>query len=163
MNIRPATLLDLELIHRLAIEIWWPTYEGVIPRDQISFMLDKMYSVEALEKQMNVEGITFVIAEKEGQPVGFMGFSKTDDGDNLYKIHKLYLLPSEQGRGTGSALIRYVSDVATENGVRLLELNVNRNNPAFYFYQKAGFQVFREVDIPYYGYILNDYIMRKAL
>jgi ribosomal protein S18 acetylase RimI-like enzyme len=43
-------------------------------------------------------------------------------------------------------------------------LNVNRNNiKAKQFYERQGFHIIAEVDIPYRSYILNDYIMEKVL
>ena len=160
MQIRPATSEDLELVHRLAVEIWWPTYHAILPADQITFMLEDMYSVEALEQQFS-EGLRFVLAESEGRPVGFMGFINAGGPEGIFRLEKLYILPSEQGRGTGRALIGYANDLALKDGAKILELNVNRSNPAFIFYQRAGFTIYREADIPYHRYVLNDYIMRR--
>ncbi|HEY0895385.1 MAG TPA: GNAT family N-acetyltransferase [Sphingobacteriaceae bacterium] len=162
MNIRTAEPTDLELIHRLAVEIWWPTYHAILSEGQISFMLDKMYSVESLAKQVQ-EGLRFVIVEREGQPVGFMGFQKTNSPEGILRIEKLYVLPPEQGKGTGSALVAFAAGIARSEGAALLELNVNRANPAFFFYQKSGFTIYREEDIPYYQYFMNDYVMRKSV
>ena len=44
-----------------------------------------------------------------------------------------------------------------------LTLNVNRGNKARYFYEKVGYQIIEEVDIPYFDFILDDYIMSKSL
>ena len=81
----------------------------------------------------------------------------------VLKIHKLYVLPCEQGKGTGKKLFEYLSKTAKELKVNILELNVNRANHALNFYQKMGFEIIETVDIPYYQFVLNDYIMRKAL
>lgn len=163
MNIRPATATDIPIIHQLAETIWWATYRGILSEEQITFMLGKMYSEEALQLQMTEEGIDFLIAEREGQPVGFAGHSLTDAEKDVYKIHKLYVLPAKQGKGTGSSLINYISELARGRGGKILELNVNRGNPAFGFYKRLGFTVHQEVDIPYFQFVLNDYVMRKPL
>lgn len=126
-------------------------------------MLEKMYSEDALQLQMTAEGINFLIAEREGHPVGFAGYSLTDPQNRIFKIHKLYVLPSEQGKGTGSIFISYIAAVAREEEGQFLELNVNRGNPAFNFYKKLGFSIFQEVDIPYFEFVMNDYVMRKKL
>ena len=119
-----------------------------------------MYSEESLKEQMD-SGIEFILAERENTPVAFAGFSLTEPG--IYKLHKLYVLPSEQGSGTGKKLILHISDFAREQGGKILELNVNRGNPASEFYKKAGFDIYRTVDIAYHNFILNDYVMRKNL
>ncbi len=60
-------------------------------------------------------------------------------------------------------MISFAEEEATQRGRDTLELNVNRGNKAYYFYLKQGFEVVEEVDIPYYGYILDDYVMQKKI
>lgn len=162
MNIRTATIADIPVIHRLAHEIWWPTYRDVLSEAQISFMLNNMYSEDALRRQMD-EGMEFRLAERESIAVAFAAYSLTESNDMVYKLHKLYVLPSEQGKGTGRQLIENISDTSREKGGKILELNVNRGNPAYQFYKKLGFETYQTVDIPYFGFVLNDYVMRKPL
>lgn len=126
-------------------------------------MLKEMYSEESLHLQMDEEGITFLIVEREGEPVAFAGFSLTDAKDKVFKLQKIYLLPSEQGKGTGKKLIEHVEDLSRAQGGAILELNVNRANPAFGFYKKLGFEIYQTIDIPYHQFVLNDYVMRKSL
>ena len=162
MMIRQASFDDISAINRLANEIWWPTYSGVIPDEQIAFMLEDLYSQAALKSQMN-DGITFLVAERDGLPAGFAAWSCTEPENQVYKVEKLYVLPSEQGRGTGRQLIMEIAGIVKALGARTLELNVNRGNKAFNFYKKQGFEVYKTVDIPYYNFVLNDYIMRISL
>jgi len=160
MRIRKATEEDITAITELAEKIWWPTYRNIISEEQISFMLKDMYSEESLKKQL-VSGVDFILAEKENLAVAFAGFSLIEP--EVYKLHKLYVLPSEKGNGTGKNLIEYITDLAREQGGKILELNVNRGNSASEFYKKVGFEIYRTVDISYHHFILNDYIMRKNL
>ena len=160
MRIRKATEEDITAITELAEKIWWPTYRNIISEEQISFMLKDMYLEESLKKQL-VSGVDFILAEKENLAVAFAGFSLIEP--EVYKLHKLYVLPSEQGNGTGKNLIEYIADLAREQGGKILELNVNRGNSASEFYKKVGFEIYRTVDISYHHFILNDYIMRKDL
>ena len=162
MIIRKAAESDISAISELAEKIWWPSYRNIISDEQISFMLNDMYSAESLKVQMN-SGIEFLIVEKENLPVAFAGYSLTNVENQVYKLHKLYVLPTEQGRGTGRKLIEQVSSLATAKGGKILELNVNRGNPAHHFYRKIGFDIYQTVDISYHHFILNDYIMRKDL
>ena len=162
MIIRKAAESDISAISELAEKIWWPSYRNIISDEQISFMLNDMYSAESLKEQMN-SGIEFLIVEKENLPVAFAGYSLTNTENQVYKLHKLYVLPTEQGRGTGRKLIEQVSSLATAKGGKILELNVNRGNPAHHFYRKIGFDIYQTVDISYHHFILNDYIMRKDL
>ena len=162
MIIRKAAKSDISAISELAEKIWWPSYRNIISDEQISFMLNDMYSAESLKEQMG-SGIEFLIVEKENLPVAFAGYSLTNAENQVYKLHKLYVLPTEQGRGTGRKLIEQVSSLATAKGGKILELNVNRGNPAHHFYSKIGFDIYQTVDINYHHFVLNDYVMRKKL
>ena len=162
MVIRQANSSDIPAISRLAHEIWWPTYSGVISDEQIGFMLEKIYSPQALESQMQ-EGVTFLVVERNGVPAGFAAYSCTEPENFVYKVEKLYVRSSEQGKGTGRKLIMEIAEIVKALGAKTLELNVNRGNKAFHFYEKLGFAIYRTVDIPYHGYVLNDYIMRISL
>ncbi|MXV14962.1 GNAT family N-acetyltransferase [Hufsiella ginkgonis] len=159
IRIRPATLSDVPVIHRLAAEIWPATYRQLMPAEQLRFMLENMYSEDALTAQF--DEITFLIGERDGQPVAFAGCSLTEP--EVYKLHKIYLLPSEQGKGSGKALIGHIEDLARSAGAKILELNVKRDNPARGFYRKLGFEIYQTVDIAYYQFELNDYVMRKPI
>jgi GNAT superfamily N-acetyltransferase len=162
MIIRQATDSDIQAINELAEKIWWPSYRNIISDEQISFMLNDMYSSESLREQMN-SGIEFLLVERDKLPLAFAGFSETDTKNQVFKLHKLYVLPTEQGQGTGRKLIEQVSSLAKAKGGKILELNVNRGNPAHHFYRKIGFDIYQTVDISYHHFILNDYIMRKDL
>src|SRR5690606_40602789 len=81
------------------------------------------------------------------------------NNSKMCRIEKLYLLSSVQGIGLGRKTIEYIETVSWRKGFTILELNVYRNNPALAFYRRMGFSVFEEVDIPYYQFVLNDYVL----
>ncbi|MBK0381407.1 GNAT family N-acetyltransferase [Pedobacter sp. SD-b] len=161
MKIITADLRHLETIHRIAKETWPIAYKNVISDEQIDFMLSKMYSILALEQQME-EGHVFVLLKTKNSNIGFASYSK-DAKSNGYKLQKLYLHPKAQGKGAGKTLIEEVEKRVKDLGAEYLYLNVNRGNKAYGFYKKMGYDVFEEIDIPYYSFILDDYIMRKKL
>jgi diamine N-acetyltransferase len=162
MIIRIATEIDIPLISELAEKTWWPSYSSIISDEQISFMLEDMYSAGSLQRQMN-SGIDFLIAERDNMALGFAAYSLLDAENQVFKLHKLYVLPSEQGFGTGKKLIDEVSSLAKLKGGKILELNVNRGNPAQHFYKKMAFDIYQTLDINYHHFVLNDYVMRKEL
>ncbi len=161
MQIVKASEQDFPLIQNLAEEIWWPTYRAIIAEEQINFMLEHLYSEAALKKQVD-EGMQFILATNGAMALGFAGYS-LENNLGIMRIHKLYILPSEQGKGTGRQLIQYLSDHAEELRLSALELNVHRENPALGFYKKLGFEISRVVNIPFFQFTLNDYVMRKEL
>lgn len=160
MEIRQAKDVDAGLISNLAHEIWPVTYKGVISDEQIYFMLGQSYSVDSVEAQMANEQ-QFFILDFEGIAQGFAGLTKASE--EIYKLQKLYVHQNIHGKGAGKLLITFVEDYCRKQGAVELQLNVNRNNKAKVFYGKMGYQIIERVDIPYYSYILNDYIMSKSL
>ena len=162
VTLRTATAADLSIIRELAHDTWWPTYGGYLPHGQISLMLDLIYSEHALRSRLEA-GQQFILAVREDVVVGFVGFQPKSDIPGAMRIEKLYVRLSEQGKGTGKLLINHVSQAALAAGCSHVELNVNRDNPAAEFYSRQGFVIVDKVDIPYHGYILNDYVMRKEL
>ena len=158
---KASGLDDLQLIHELAHRIWWPTYQDYLDPLQIETMLDDMYSVSSLRRQQ-VAGITFVLWCPEGIPSGFIGYGPSKDAQ-VMRIEKIYILPEAQGQGGGSMLLEHVAEEAIQQRIPVLELNVNRYNPAQHFYTRQGFHLVKEMDIPYGSFVLNDYVMAKKL
>ncbi len=162
VTLRAATEADLPIIRRLAHDIWWPTYGSYLAHGQISLMLELIYAERKLQEQLD-EGERFSLALRAGIAVGFVGFRPKPGNEATMRIEKLYIQPSEQGKGTGKLLVDHVAQTACAAGCNALELHVNRGNPAEAFYRRQGFVIADTVDIPYHGYLLNDYVMRKAL
>ena len=100
---------------------------------------------------------------EDEQPVAFAAYSPREEKDDVYKLHKLYCHPVTQGKGYGKALINAVIEKALAANKHTLELNVNRYNNAKTFYEKMGFTIAYEEDIPIGPYWMNDYVMRKIL
>ena len=159
MQIRLATLDDIPSIKKIAEETWPAAYAGVINGNQISFMLQDMYSTEALSRKFE-DGHTFLLAESAEEPVGFASYYLSEE---VIRISKLYVSPQAQGAGIGKQLLNAIADKRREIGAIALELNVNRNNPSVQFYLKMGFEIIKEEDITYFEYVLNDYVMRKEI
>jgi GNAT superfamily N-acetyltransferase len=161
-TIREATTNDAKTIHQLAHEIWPTTYSPILAKDQIDYMLADRYSVQRLAGQIKEKSQTYLILFEDEKPAAFASYSPDEDPE-AYRLHKLYLLPSTQGKGYGKALLQAVIDKVSAAGISKLDLNVHRHNPAKSFYDKMGFKVLYEADIPFGPYFLNDYIMRKEL
>ena len=151
---------DIPAIIDLAEKTWWPAYSKILSPDQISYMLSVIYAPGTLRKQMTDGSQTYLIVKTEDGPQGFAAFGPRTDAPDVFKLYKLYVLPSNQHKGCGRALIEEVKRRLLSIGVHTLDLNVNRHNPAKDFYEKLGFTVIREEDIPVGPYWMNDYVMR---
>lgn len=161
LSLRRAYEKDIPLIRDMSLKVWPQTYATILSPDQIEYMLGQMYSEASLAGQMK-EKHEFIIVNDGKQPVGFASFSLLEPG--IYKLHKIYILPSLQGKGAGKFVIGEIVKAMARKGGRALQLNVNRNNKAKDFYQKLGFNIIREEDIDIgNGYFMNDYVMEKKI
>jgi diamine N-acetyltransferase len=152
---------EIELIRTLCFQVWPQTYTAIISQAQIDYMLDMMYSKASLEKQMD-DGAEFVIVYDENDPVGFSSFQEIEPG--LYKLYKLYVLSSQQGKGTGRLLVDYIIVQMKKVNANALQLQVNKHNKAQHFYKKIGFTIIKNFvfDIGN-GYVMDDYVMEKKV
>jgi N-acetylglutamate synthase-like GNAT family acetyltransferase len=162
MLIKDASIKDLGIIHDLAHKIWPTAYETILSPEQLQFMLEKIYAVPALQNQISQLGHHFIILLEANIAIGFASFSPREEGSKIFKLHKIYVLPKKQGSGRGKFLLDYVINIITQAGATSLELNVNRHNSAKSFYERQGFSIKGEVDIPIGGgFFMNDYIMER--
>jgi GNAT superfamily N-acetyltransferase len=163
MYIRAATVEDVETIRQLADAIWRPSYGAILSPEQLNFMLAEIYSTEKITSQIIQDEQTYLLLIEGDDPVAFAAYSPREENADIYKLHKLYCLPSTQGKGHGKLLVERVCSDVLAAGKNILELNVNRYNPSKHFYEKLGFTVKYEEDIPIGPYWMNDYVMRKEL
>lgn len=161
--IRRAERTDVPVIIALAKATWEPTYRDILPKAQIDFMFNEMYSPASLESQMSELGHTFLILYIQGKASGYASYSAKKEIKGIFKLQKIYLLPELQGKGLGKKLIEAVEEKVCEEGGKVLELNVNRYNPARAFYEHLGFSFYQEEDVPIGEFWMNDFVMRKNL
>ncbi|MDR0892368.1 MAG: GNAT family N-acetyltransferase [Mediterranea sp.] len=164
-RIRRATTADCGLIHALAEKVFPDTYREILSPEQLDYMMEWMYSLENLRRQMEEEGhVYFIASDNEGIPCGYVSVQPQEA--DLFHLQKIYVLPAYQGKHCGSFLfreaLRYIRDV--HPSPCRVELNVNRHNKALLFYERMGMRKLREGDFPIgNGYYMNDYIMGLEL
>lgn len=156
---------DLQKVHDMAEVVFRHTYRDILSPEQMEYMMEWMYSLPNLHKQ-TADGHVFFIATDGMSSCGYVsvqpeGFS--EDGRRIFHLQKIYVMPSEQGRGLGRILfetaLSYVRSMM--NGApSVVELNVNRSNPSVDFYKHLGMKILRQGDFHIgNGFYMNDYIM----
>jgi GNAT superfamily N-acetyltransferase len=157
-TLRMIATQEASIIQDLAHRTWPTTFNKILSPEQISYMLNWMYDVDILQQQIS-EGHQFWLIEKEF-PLGFMGIELHHPSAYSLKIHKLYVLPEEQGNGLGRMLVQKAIDEARMNSIQSLLLNVNRFNASVDFYAHLGFEIIKEENIDIgSGYWMEDYVM----
>ena len=161
LSIRNASMADIPLIRELTFTVWPQTYSAIITKEQVDYMLEMMYSEASLTDQMN-NGNQFIIINDTNEPLGFAAYQEIEP--YLFKLHKIYILATQQGKGTGKFLINHIIHIIKQLGAVSLQLQVNRDNKARFFYEKNGFTIIQEADFDIgNGFFMNDYVMEKKM
>lgn len=151
---------DTQIIRQLAESSWYDTYLPILEEKQLIYMLEVIYSDEALSRQMD-EGQRFFGLFVDDTLAGFASISQLDNVS--FKLNKIYLLSAFQGGGRGKALLKFAENAAIESGAQSMILNVNRFNKARFFYESQGYEITAEEDVPIGPYWMNDYVLLKSL
>ena len=146
---------DFLTIKDFMTPLWYSTYGGIIPNEQIALLIEKYFSDDGL-RHFRSEGYEY-FKLVDGETVGIVVICEKDGATYL---DKLYL--TEQSRGKG-----YASFVFSEL-LRLgrdITLNVNQGNArAVRCYEKNGFVIEEEQYIDLGGGMVNkDYRMRLTM
>ncbi len=108
MEVRTAGRQDLIEIGRLAHEVWWEAYAGLVTSETINRALDANYSPSALAERL-LKHYCFM-AVMEGETVGFAEGVPAEDRVVLETLHC-----RERGNvEVGSRLIERMHDLAPE-------------------------------------------------
>ncbi len=164
MEFIEATEEDYEIIREIAYKTWPGAFKDILSEKQMNYMLEMMYSTEAMRNQVTDLGhIYLLVKEKGGKFLGYVSY-ETDYKPDTTKIHKIYVLPETQGKGIGKILIEKIASVAKNAGNTVISLNVNRFNKAIQFYEYLGFYIEGSEDIDIGdGFFMRDYIMNKDI
>ncbi len=162
-SIREATLNDCGLIHNMAEVVFRDTYKEILSQEQTEYMMEWMYSLDNLKKQMEEEHV-FHIGYWGDEPCGYL--SVQQESEDLFHLQKIYVMPQFQGKQIGKKLfekaIHYIKSIHPTPC--FMELNVNRDNKAIQFYERMGMKQLRQGDFCIgNGYCMCDYIMGMEL
>ncbi len=143
--VRPATAKDAPLIAAIHVNVWRHAYRGIVPDS----FLDGL-SVERRTEQWSATlsqlapGVFVWVADDGGDIVGFcsLGPSRDDDaGENSGELGAIYVLPSSQRTGIGSALVeRGLAGLANAEFNRATLWVLARNVAAQQFYERLGWR-----------------------
>ncbi len=155
---------ETRLIAGLADTIWHAYYIQMISLQQIDYMLDKFYSEDALQRQIE-EGQQFYKIDTDAGISGFVSISSKSASE--YFIHKFYLLPQHHAKNLGTQVMQLIMElIRTDSGHETeVRLTVNRQNfKAINFYFKNGFTIEKVEDFDIgNGYFMNDFVMLLRL
>jgi Acetyltransferases len=153
---------QIELVSRLADEIWNEHYGAILTKEQIEYMVDRFQSPAAIADQARRGGYFYYLLVSETEPVGYMAV-KPEEG-KLF-LSKFYIRKAHRGKGYASRAFEYLEEICKERGLTAIWLTVNRRNDgSIAVYEKKGFRTVRTqvADIGN-GYVMDDFVMEKRL
>ncbi len=164
LMIRPATVADRPFIQQIVAEAWPAVFGTILSSEFLQHELTRVYADAPLQARLESDEC-FLIAWCAEVLVGFSAYRIRESIENRQcTLENLYLMPALKGKGYGAALLQAVIHQAMLKQCDALWLNVNRGNPAVRFYERQGFSIVSEVDIPVgQGFVRNDYVMRRLL
>ncbi len=158
MQIREATAADIREIAEVHVASWRSTYAGIISDDFLAAL-----SVDKSEQQWraqftnpHTQTALFVAADETGI-IGFACGGPERDGHPVYKgeLYAIYILNTQQGRGTGRRLIQAVAGHLVKDGITtMLIWALAQNSLARGFYERMGGTLVTEKPITIGGDIL---------
>ena len=139
--LRPAEPADVAAVRELLVETWHDTYDPMIGAERVTAVTNSWHSIEALARQIDMPNALFLVAELGDRIVGH-AFARLLEG-SVVLLNRLYVLPSFQRRGVGSALLSEI--IARFPDARLLRLDVEaKNDKGLSFYRREGFKAVGE-------------------
>lgn len=163
MKITKATIENIPLIKEIAEKSWRKHYPGILSNEQIEYMLEQMYSETELKNHFENPNYHYYLLGDEEKTLGIMGFENHYQ-EKTTKLHRIYLLEEAKGKGVGKFAINFLKNQAKESGDQRIILNVNKQNPSYYFYVSQGFKVYEEGVFEIgNGYVMDDYLMEYFL
>lgn len=158
IQLKLATQVDIDMIQNLAQEIWNAHYIDIIGKEQVDYMLTKMYDTESLTKQMTIDNHEFYLIHVDDHFIGFVSTSTNNEKD--YFIHKFYIQQNKAAKGLGTNALSLLTSKFKPTS---FTLTVNRQNyKSINFYFKNGFVIDHVADFEIGdGYVMNDFVMKK--
>ncbi|MGD1005815.1 MAG: GNAT family N-acetyltransferase [Ignavibacteriaceae bacterium] len=161
MFIEVLTESQADVVEALAVEIWNEHYTPIIGKQQVSYMLEKFQSKEAMKEQIK-NGYTYYLVEEGGCNIGYIGIELKKD--ELF-LSKLYIKSSERGKGYGKKAVQFLEDLARGKKLNKISLTVNKNNvKSIAVYEKIGFKNLGSIIMDIGGgFVMDDYKMEKRI
>lgn len=153
LSLIPIKPKNQRVLFTLMNEVYRSSYRQIWI-DEGDWYVNLIYGEENVEKELGRSHSHYFFVEWRKEKVGILKYDfpfspKEIELPNAMKIHRLYLHSKAQGRGIAALLIRHCEEVAKENNLYSIWLEVMECQPqAKRFYEKCGF-------LPVYTYLLD--------
>ncbi|MFT3947503.1 MAG: GNAT family N-acetyltransferase [Agriterribacter sp.] len=168
--IRKATPEDCNTIVDLGRRTFVETYSEVTHDEVLQAYMEKKFTPEVIEKEMNKPDACFYIGFVDHTPAAFTKLrsgrkAKGLEEVNGIEIERIYVLKEYQGLKVGKLMMDSCKEIAVQDKYDMIWLQVwQHNNKAIQFYQKAGFVIYETTTFNYTkDKTQEDFLMRLNL
>jgi len=146
MKIRYGTSDDAKMISELGEKTFSDTFAKDNTSENLALYLERSFSVEIQTKELSDPEVVFLLAEMDGNPVGYAKLNLNHDYDSTanpktLEIERIYSVKELIGKGVGKELMNACIAEAKQRDCETVWLGVWEKNPrAIAFYKKWGFQ-----------------------
>ncbi|MFV7235974.1 MULTISPECIES: GNAT family N-acetyltransferase [Flavobacterium] len=148
IEIRKATITDLEAIQNISTQTFIETFAAVNTTENIENYVTESFNSEQLTSEINNADSQFYLATSGNEILGYLkinfGNAQTETiNKNALEVHRIYVSQAFHGKNVGQLLIDEVKKIAQDTGVDYIWLGVwEENHRALRFYTKNGFVEF---------------------
>jgi len=156
--VRVVTNQQIESVAALAAEIWREHYTPIIGAEQVTYMLEKFQSPEAVKTQIDTNELVYYLLYIDQRPSGY--FAIQVRADEVF-LSKLYVASSYRKLGLAKNAIEFIKGVAADNCLKKISLTINKNNSeSLSAYERLGFAKEKAVvtDIGN-GFYMDDFVL----
>jgi ribosomal protein S18 acetylase RimI-like enzyme len=143
IKIRPATYADSEALAKIQVDSYRSAYAGILPQSYLDAFTYEEQTQNWRDLLVQPQDYILLVAETEngeivGYALGHAGETQISPYDS--ELDALHVRRSDQGQGSGRALIAAMAHSLAEAGAVSLMLWVLKQNPARALYERLGGQ-----------------------
>lgn len=148
IQIRKASLTELEIIQNLSIQTFTETFASVNSEENMANYIRENFSLEQITTEISNPDSLFYLAFSGKEAIGYLkvnfGNAQTEIiSHQAMEIHRIYVLQAFLGKKVGQSLLDEAIKIAIQNTVNSIWLGVwEENHRALQFYSKNGFVAF---------------------
>lgn len=167
-TLRAAVFNDAAALAAIGASTFYHTFRPYNTEEDMQYYLEKSYSLEQIEENLNNPNVYYFLCEDNGLCIGYIklleGTTYEGIGINPIELEKIYVMHTYFGTNAGKLLMNKAINFALEQGFNTLFLGVwQENKRAVSFYHKNGFNTVNTRQFKLGETICDDFIMAKNL
>jgi ribosomal protein S18 acetylase RimI-like enzyme len=163
-TIRESRASDVDGIQRVACAAWHAAYDDILGVETVDSVVEEWYDADGLRDTVTDSGHVFLVAEHEGDVVGFADSTRRGDEDEVAVLARIYVDPDHWNDGIGGVLLARSEYLLSERGFEHLRLVVFADNDiGVSFYESSGFERVESREAEFDRETHEEYVYEKRL